>query len=391
MALAILGYRFKSKWKFILAGFCLGFVLLSSSSYAFNNFLASSDGYVSWSKMLLTGNHLPVFKVGQIASPSKTKIEDWLALISEIDSTLIRESGVYMDLIHDNQQGYKDKKWSLVLFERRISNYFASEGTVRFIHGLDPSLVKNPNSQGEYIVSYQNENIHREGIKFTYSTELLWGIQNDLALEYWDVTEYSSTTFDGIAFMTDKGEQLQGQMSHRSSGFDVFRQQPYYGNGFALSTDFKKVFRSGTAVYLRNITLFWHEFLHNVGLQIGLVETNREYYDDDNYLNHGPLIKGRYGYRELKLPTCTSYVWGINQQINDNLELTIEVTNDLTPSFIGRFTVKDNTVTYGLLNGSLHYIELMQKGISLAIYLGGRQLLTNPSSFGINIAGRLLF
>lgn len=365
-----------------LAMFLVGILFLGLFSRPVNAKISPS--LISASKLLMQGNLLPVCEVLEQSNMKIQRSNDWLSLITSTPIPQELRGHVSLNLSYARAQGYQGDKVSFGLFEEDESEYFVSTGLLKFLHAQKEPQFKQRN------VSYETMSIGRNGIEIEVNSPAFLGASGRISLRYWTITHFQHTQFSGQVTIVDHETHLKGALSHWDHSLEAFRKVPYSGHGLAVSFDVYKELIPGTVVFVREFPLYARDILYNAGILKGTLESDRKYVDPEDFLNYGALIKGRYEYRNLRLPVTINFVYGIRHNISENIQVQLSANRSFRPELQISIRDRDWQITTRYRYPSLYYLEIGKNNISAGLYLGGTTR-TGLTSVGLTLNGRLRF
>lgn len=373
-----------SSFLFALLGLVVGGFLASLSSLPAQAAVPAPPGLVLTRQVLAQGNLLPLPDLLKQGLLVQSKEDNWFLSITSIPTPQNLQDDVSLSVTSATSQRYDGDPFSFRLFQEDEKEYVVSSGLLHFLH------TKEDAEPREFATSYQTTSIKRHGVEIGFKTPLFLGLRGDIALRYWEITNYNHTWFDGRGTVLGEQTNLTGTLAHWSHSLEAFRKEPYSGHGLALLAGLQKELSSNTTLFIQDISLFTKAVLYNVGVLQGVLESDREYLDLDDFLNYGALIKGRYEYQNLGLPVRDQSVFGIEHRIGDRARIQLSADRELRPRLQISLAVKDWEMTARYLYPSLYYVEAAHSMFSVGAYLGGT-METGLTSLGLDVRGCFRF
>lgn len=339
----------------------------------------SSMAYTS--KVLAEGNHLPVFQLLEQGNKEIQRSNDWLSLITSVPSP--HKGHAFLKLAYEQSQNYYGDNVFLSLFEEEHSRYFASASLLQLFHEQEKPFQSKD-------AAYETLSVRREGARISTAIPTFLGINGRVSLGFWRITHFRQTQFSGQAALIDGTACLEGTLEHWDSNLEAFRKEPYHGYGLALSLNLSKELVPGTEVFVEGFPLYAWDFLYNAGVLIGELKSDRQYMDPKEFINYGALVKGRYEYKDLKVPMDVNSVFGIRQNIGDSMRVQLSVTQNLRPELQVSLWNKDWQIIASCLYPALYYLEIAKNNISAGAYFGSTAQ-TGLTSLGLTLSGQVRF
>lgn len=336
--------------------------------------------------MLLRGNLLPVNLLMEEEKAGK-KLENILDFINTLTP-----QNFFDDLVVNTNKtqklGYAGDKFHVFVFKDSKKDHEASNDSLRFLKAS--SSPRDWETKQDFMINYTNTSMEREGIEIGAKLPEVFGIESVVLFSYWQISRHHYTYFSGTGTVTDEKAHLKGGLLQYDSTLNAFRKEPYSGYGYAVNLDLSKELKPGLEIFLHGYPLVTKQVLQNTGVLMGILDSEREYFDEDDYLNYKPLIKGRYEYDKVTLPSTADFKYGIKYDLNEKLLLKIKLDKYIRPEIA--LTARHNNlqITGGYLYPSLHTIAISVKNISVGGHFSTRKRI-GLTSLGFNLSGFIQF